>query len=303
MILQFKAPKNIKKGTSVKEILKSEFNLSSRRIAKLKTQKGMHVNGKDVFTTYELKPGDSLEVNVVDKLNSDIKPENVPLDFVYDDKCLSVINKPVNMPVHTTSSKKEGTLANALIYHWIENNETSASFHIVTRLDMNTSGLLIIAKNGHIHNLLEQQLIERKIERRYIAIVEGFIKDDDGRIDVPIGRPSTESIAREALSEEKGGQRAVTNYWVKQRFLIDGKQFSLVELKLDTGRTHQIRVHMKHIGHPLVGDTLYNPTSTILDRHALHAYKIKFFHPLTLEPLEFESEIPNDMNNLINLKR
>lgn len=245
--------------------------------------------------------GDKLTVFIRETEQSEkIVPVELPFPVVYEDEDLVVINKPAGMPIHPSIRHYENTLANAAAYYFKDAGENFV-YRCINRLDKDTTGLTILAKNPLAGNLLQEQMREDKIERIYTALVEGEPTPLEGTIDLPIARKE-ESIIERIISPEKG-EKAVTHYQVLQTFRFDHeKAFSLVRLKLETGRTHQIRVHMKAIGHPLVGDYLYNPTNQQMNRQALHGGELTFFQPITGERIHLVTELPDDMKMLIREK-
>jgi 23S rRNA pseudouridine1911/1915/1917 synthase len=225
-----------------------------------------------------------------EKRSPEMAPENIELDIVYEDEFILVINKQAGMPTIPSRQHPTGTLANAVLYYYDQNN-LSFTFHAVNRLDRDTSGLLIIAKNSFVHNLFAHEQKKGTIKRKYKAIVHGEL-EGKGIVNAPIGRKQG-SIIERCVTED--GQSAITHFEV----LNKKNEYSLVELSLETGRTHQIRVHMAHLGHPLVGDDLYGGSTNILNRQALHSYSINFFHPILLKELKFESVLPEDMEKFL----
>lgn len=250
------------------------------------------VNGVWEHMNYTLKPHDVLTISICEDSSSEkIVPVNLPFTVVYEDDDVVVVNKPYNMPIHPSLNNYENSLANAAAYYYLGKGENFI-FRCINRLDRDTSGLTVLAKHFVSAGILYNQMTLRQIKREYIAIVEGNIPEDSGTIDLPIGRADNSSIER--CIDFINGESAITHYSV-----IDRKStMTKLALHLDTGRTHQIRVHMKAAGHPLIGDFLYNPESTLLNRQALHSHKLSFKHPMTGEPLSFEAPLPQDMHSL-----
>ena len=249
------------------------------------------VNGKAATSKYKVKLGDQIEVTIPDPVDVDILPEDIPIEIVYEDNDLMIVNKPQNMVVHPAPGNYTGTLVNALLYHCKDqlsgiNGEIRPG--IVHRIDKDTSGLLMIAKNDKAHLGLSELLKTHDITRKYHAIVYGRFKEATGTVEMPIGRSPQD---RKKMAIVPNGREAKTDYRVIEQF----KNHAHVELTLHTGRTHQIRVHMKAIGHPLVGDPVYGPTKSLfgLDKQMLHAKVIGFKHPITGEEMYFESELPS----------
>jgi 23S rRNA pseudouridine1911/1915/1917 synthase len=218
-------------------------------------------------------------------------PQPLPLSIVYEDDYLLVVNKPPFMSTIPSREHPTGTLANALLYYY-DQQQLPTTIHVVTRLDRDTSGLLLVAKHRHVHHLLSELQKRGQIKRRYEAVCHGQLSQDKGTIDAPIGRKSDSIIEREVRED---GQRAVTHFQVIKRM----QHYTHVSLQLETGRTHQIRVHMSHIGHPLVGDELYGGSREKLSRQALHSKELSFFHPFVQKEYCFQSDLPEDMKRLI----
>lgn len=263
----------------------------SKIISMLKrTENGILVNGRHTFTNYVLCIGDRLEIFIIDEVSSEkIEPENLPIDIVFEDEDILVVNKAEGMPVHTSQGHFHGTLANAVMFHFKGQDFT---FRCVNRLDKDTSGLLIIAKNRLSSAILSNMMIANEIKREYVAICKGEFPDEKGIIDAPIARKADSTIER--IVDFEKGKRAVTNF-EKVKF---ENGYSLVALRLDTGRTHQIRVHLKHFGFPIVGDFLYNPDYEKIQRQALHSRSLEFFHPITKVKMYFFCDVPLDMKKI-----
>ena len=282
-------------NTPVKNLLRQKFSFSSRLLSKLKYQHLVFLNGQETPGWITPKAGDILSVKLPEEV-SDFPAEDIPIHAVYEDDDLLIINKQSGITVHPTKGKPCHTLANGLM-KYMKDTDQKFKIRFVNRLDMDTTGLLIVAKNSHAQDELVKQMKANATEKRYIAIVNGVIPEDQFTIDLPIGRPDPEDVRRGVMQE--GGYPSVTHVRVLQRY---SSGVTMAELLLETGRTHQIRVHMSHIGYPLVGDHLYgglNPT--LLPRQALHAYKLSFQHPVTKQPLTLEAPLPEDM--LLVLKR
>lgn len=263
-------------GVTVKSIAEDDF--SHRRL-------------KD--TLYE---GDILKIYINETdVSQNIPAVEIPLDIKYEDEDIVVINKPCNMPIHPSLNNYDNSLANGLAWYYSSMNKPFV-FRCCNRLDKDTSGLTLIAKNLLSAEILGKMAQNKEIEREYLAIVDGVIPDDakSGCIDAPIARKDGSIIER--IVDYDHGERAVTNYEV----LSESQNVSLVHLILETGRTHQIRVHMKHIGHPLIGDYIYNPDMRYINRQALHSWRLKFVHPITKELMQFEAPLPEDMERALN---
>ena len=253
---------------------------------------GVKVNGKTVSKSYKLSPGDEVVFTVPEPTLLSAEPEDIPLDIVYEDSDLLVVNKPRGLVVHPAPGNESGTLVNALMYHCkgsLSGINGVIRPGIVHRIDKDTSGLLIVAKNDFSHEKLALQIKDHSFKRQYRAVVHGNIKDDFGTVDAPIGR-STKDRKKMCVTD-KNSRHAVTHYEVLDRF--DG--FTYIKVTLETGRTHQIRVHMSYIGHPVAGDPVYGPKNgvTKLNGQCLHAGLIGFIHPRDGRYMEFESDLPD----------
>lgn len=250
-----------------------------------KTENGILLNGEWAYVGQSLKEGDHLEIHIIEEESSEqIVPSELPLDIVYEDEDLLIINKPADMPIHPSINNYDNTLANVLMWYYQQKGETFV-YRCINRLDRDTTGLLIVAKNMLSGGILSDMSKKREIHREYLAIAEGEVPQE-GVIDAPIARKE-ESVIERCVDFERG-DRAVTHYW-----RLDYRNgYSLVRLKLETGRTHQIRVHMKYLGHPLTGDYLYNPDYRILDHQALHSWKLVFRHPVTGAQMQFKADPP-----------
>ena len=277
-------------GKTVLVFLKAQ-GFSSRIIKDIKyNPHGILIKNKKVTVQKQLKKGDRLTVYIREKRENGVKPVNMPLDIVYEDRDVIVVNKPPFMATHPSQDNYDNTLANALTYYFSQKNE-ECTIRPVNRLDKNTSGIILVAKNALSAGILSDDLKEKRIKRQYLAIVEGRVTQN-GTVDAPIGREDGSAIKR-CVRED--GDSAVTHYEV----LKAGDDFSLIRLTLETGRTHQIRVHMSHIGHPVAGDFLYGREfSGGIKRHALHSCNIAFTHPVDKTELYFEVGLPDDMEKL-----
>ncbi len=256
------------------------------------------VNGGATKPKYQVQPGDQIVVTIPDPVKLDLEPENIPLDIVYEDDDVIVVNKPSGMVVHPSPGHPDHTLVNALLYHSpLSTINGTYRPGIVHRIDKDTSGLLMVAKNDNAHRSLATQLKNKTNLREYIALVHGVIKQDEGTIDAPLGR-SPKDRKRQAIVAD--GRHAVTHFKVLERYL----NYTLISCWLETGRTHQIRVHMKSIGHPLAGDPLYGPRKTINGSgQFLHAKKLGFKHPVTGKQLVFEAPLPEDFERVLRRLR
>lgn len=275
----------------------SDFTRSA--ISKLIADGNVMVGGKAVPKNYKCKMNDSIKVIVPDAVELETLPENIPLDIVYEDNDLLVVNKPKGMVVHPAAGNYNGTLVNALLYHCKDSLSGINGVirpGIVHRIDKDTSGLLIVAKNDTAHLSLAQQIKEHSFHRAYYAVVYGNIKEDSGTVHQPIGRHPRER--KKMAVTDRNSKDAVTHYEVLKRY----GNFTYIRCILETGRTHQIRVHMSYIGHPLAGDSVYGPKKVItsLGGQCLHAGEIGFVHPRTNEYMEFKSELPDYFSTFLN---
>lgn len=279
-------------GKLIKEFLK-EHEISRTALTDIKFKGGkILVNDLEVNVRYKLMNGDRLLVIFPPEVPSEgVKGEHLPLEIIYEDDYLLVINKPAGMSTIPSREHPSGSLANALVGYY-EETGIEATSHIVTRLDRNTSGLVLIAKHRHVHHLFSLAQRSGRLKRTYEAFASGQMADNFGRIQQPIGRKANSIIEREVRPD---GQYACTRYNVLARY----GPFTHLELQLETGRTHQIRVHMAYIGHPLQGDDLYGGETALIKRQALHCKKLVFVHPFLNRRLEFSVPMPADMQELI----
>lgn len=274
-------------------------DITRSRATSLLADGNVTVNGQVKGKSYKVKTGDQIVINVPDPVELDAKPQDIPLDIVYEDDDLLVVNKPKGMVVHPAAGNLEGTLVNALLFHCkgrLSGINGVMRPGIVHRIDKDTSGLLIVAKNDAAHTRLAEQIKEHSFTREYEAVVYGNIKADNGSIDAPIGR---HPVKRKQMAvTAQNSKNAVTHYTVLKRF----GDFTHVRLRLETGRTHQIRVHMSYIGHAVAGDEVYGPKNVIksLGGQCLHAKKIGFIHPSTNQYMEFDSELPQYFNSFLD---
>ena len=272
-------------------------DISRSRAAQLLENGNVLLNGEAAKKNTKLKNGSCVKIILPDPEVYDVTPENIPLDIVFEDSDLLVVNKPKGMVVHPAAGNYSGTLVNALMYHCGDSLSGINGVMrpgIVHRIDKNTSGLLIVAKNDNSHKHLAEQIKEHSFTREYEAVVYGKLKNDSGTVNAPIARHPKE---RKQMAVVEGGREAVTHYTVIER--LDG--FTHIGLRLETGRTHQIRVHMAYIGHPVAGDEVYGPKKVIkeLGGQCLHAKKIGFIHPRTGKYTEFDSPLPDYFVNFL----
>ncbi|WP_432664107.1 RluA family pseudouridine synthase [Wukongibacter baidiensis] len=279
-------------GIKLKEVLYDKLKISGRLTRKLKRSKNIFVNNYNISLDSKLRRGDMVKVIMEDEANQ-FEPQDIPISVVYEDMDLLIINKQPNIVVHPTKGHPDYTIANGLV-NYLNKTEQSFKIRFINRLDRDTSGLLMIAKNPFAQQALSNQMQKDMVEKKYLAVVNGIVKNDVGTIDEPIGRMESDSIHRVVI---ESGQRSITHYEVIDRY----NDASLVRLRLETGRTHQIRVHMKHIGHSLIGDELYGEVNeNLIKRQALHAETLKFFQPRTGEEKFVKAEMPEDIRNLIS---
>lgn len=276
-------------------------NKSRSYIQGLIEESKVTVNNRIIKSNYKLKDGDKVKVTLPEPIQLDVKAEKLDLNILYEDKDLVIINKNRGMVVHPAPGNYTGTLVNGLLYHCDDLSGINGVIRpgIVHRIDKDTSGILVVAKNDEAHNSLADQFKDHSIKREYYALVEGRFSKVIGTIDKPLGRHKKERIKR-AIVED--GKRAVTHYEVLEQY---DKGISLVKCTLETGRTHQIRVHMSSIGHPLLGDTLYGSKKikTNIEGQVLHAKTLGFIHPSTKEYIEFNSELPEYFKSLLDVLR
>ncbi len=266
-------------------------------VQKLINEGNVTVNGKPVSKNYRVCAGDCVEAAVPEPAELSAEPENIPVEIVYEDDDLLVVNKPKGMVVHPAAGNYSGTLVNALMYHCrgrLSSINGVIRPGIVHRIDKNTSGLLIVAKNDFAHNGLALQIKEHSFTREYEAVVCGRLKETEGTVDAPIGRHKTDR--KKMCVTELNSKNAVTHYSVIEQY----DRYAHVRLRLETGRTHQIRVHMKYIGHPVFGDDVYGTPYRGLEGQCLHAKKIGFVHPVSGEYLEFDSPLPEYFTEVLD---
>ena len=261
------------------------------------------VNGEVVKANYKVVPNDHILITVPEPEPLEVIAEDIPLDIIYEDSDIIIINKGKNMVVHPAPGHSTGTLVNGLLYHCKEDLSGINGIMrpgIVHRIDRNTTGLLVVCKNDKAHNCLAEQLKVHSITRKYVAIVYGTFKDETGTVEGPIGRHPVDR--KKMAINQKNGKPAITHYKVLEQF---SNKYSFIECQLETGRTHQIRVHMTSIGHPLLGDDLYGPAKCpyTLEGQTLHAKTLGFLHPTTNKYMEFEASLPSYFNDLLNKLR
>ncbi len=292
--INFQIDKDI--SVRVDVFLSNQLEYTRSRIKKICDDGNVTVNGKQVKANRVLKLGDIIEITLPDVKNLDLEPENIPIEVVYQDDDLAVINKPQGLTVHAGSGTNGSTLVNALLYHLDKLSGINGVVRpgIVHRIDKNTSGLLVVAKNDASHLSLAKQLEDKTCHRVYVALLEGVVKQDKGRIDTFINRSNKD---RTKMAVADFGRQAITDFKVIKRY----KEHTLCEFSLKTGRTHQIRVHAKHLGHPVVGDKEYGFKNQKfkLNGQLLHAYKLEFVHPTKGETVSFTAPLPDYFEKVI----
>ncbi|MFA5638315.1 MAG: RluA family pseudouridine synthase [Anaerovoracaceae bacterium] len=282
-------------GRTVKDILKKEFSLSKRLRAKLKNEESLVlVNGKQAQGWFPLSEGDVITVTFPEE-HSSFLPQNIPFTIIYEDSDLLCIDKPAGLVCHPTKGHPLGTLSNG-IQHYMEQSCQNFKIRFINRLDMDTSGLVLVSKNSHAQYAFTKASEQGKTIKKYIALVNGIIIEDEGIIDLPIGQDDPSSLKRNVTPS---GLESTTHFKTLKRF---EKNFTLLELTLKTGRTHQIRVHLSHKGFPVTGDYLYGgECPTIISRQALHASSLSFPHPLTKEQITLNAPLPSDIKRAIEI--
>lgn len=276
--------------------LSEQMNISRSKIQTMIQENKITVNSNPSKSSYQLKENDIIEAEEYQEEIMDLKPEPMDLDIVYEDEDLLVVNKKNGVVIHPALGNKNGTLVNGLLYHSKNLSSINGEFRpgIVHRIDADTTGLLVVAKNNKAHEFLAKQLEEKTTHRKYVALVWGIVNTDTGTIDAPIGRDMNNR--KKMAVTDINSKHAVTHFKVLKRFV----NTTLIELKLETGRTHQIRVHMNYIGYPIVNDPVYGRHKKIDDTgQCLHAKELGFIHPTTLEYMEFSSELPECFLNIL----
>ncbi len=276
---------------NLKTFLKQHY-FSNRLLIKLKNRNAIFCNGKNVYMDYLLSLNDTITINLdYDEKNENIVPTKMDLNIIAEDDAYIILNKPAGIAIHPSCRHYETSLSNGVKYYF-QTIGLNKKIRPVNRLDKDTSGLVVFAKNEYIQECFIQQMKNHSFQKWYVAILDGLLKEKQGIINAPIARKQN-SIIERCISPD--GDKAITHYKVLKEF----KDYSLVEFLLETGRTHQIRVHSKYIGHPIVGDTLYGKASAFIQRQALHAYKIKFAHPISNKPSIYIANIEEDIKKLI----
>lgn len=283
---------NLNKYFNVKEVLKAKFSMSDRLLLKLKKLDKIYLNGKVTSVNHPIVENDLIECHLdYDEDNSNIVPTKISINIIYEDEAYLVVNKPAGIPVHPSMDHYTDSLANGVIFYF---NQIGLKKKIrpVNRLDKDTSGIVIFAKNEYIQECLIKQMKNKQFIKKYIAIVNGNLDNLEGIINAPIARKEN-SIIERCVSET--GDTAITHYKVLKR----NDNFDVIECILETGRTHQIRVHFTYLGHSLLSDTLYGVSSPLINRQALHAYEVEFIHPITKQKVKYIADIPDDFKNIL----
>lgn len=282
---------------SIKQILKNKFNMSDRFILKLKSSNSIYINGVPVFINYKIQVNDILTIieNFKEDSSNIVPNSNIKLNILYEDDFLLIVDKPSNLPVHPSILHYEDSLSNAVKYHF-DKIDLYKKIRPVNRLDKDTSGIVIFAKNEYIQECLVKQMKQNVFKKKYLAVLSGILEKDSGTISAPIARKNDSIIEREI---RENGDLAISHFKVLERF----NNMTFVEYTLETGRTHQLRVHSKYIGHPIVGDSLYGLQSPLISRQALHAYEVSFVHPINKEKMLIHSDLPDDIKKLIDANK
>ncbi|WP_438446577.1 RluA family pseudouridine synthase [Gorillibacterium sp. sgz5001074] len=310
-------------GMELRAILQRRLHISRKLLSRLKlTEEGITVNGIRRYINYRVQAGDRVEVRMEEETSDDILPQDIPVDVLYEDDHLLIVNKPPGLIVHPTTGHWSNTLANGIVHMWQERG-LKIRFRPIHRLDRETSGVLAVAKNPYVHQNVSEQMKAGTVEKEYEAVVHGIVERDAGTVDAPIDRNPDSPHYRIVTPS---GYPSVTHYRVLERF----RDATHLSLRLETGRTHQIRVHMSHIGHPLLGDAMYGPDASgdsgipgvpgefapesgvsewprssvpVPDRHALHAARLAFDHPVSRERMTFTAPLPGDIGMILSYLR
>ena len=283
-------------GERIDSFLSGKTEFTRTRIQQLIKDKNITVNGKATKSSYKIEENDEIAIEVPEAETTEIKPENIKIDIVYEDSDIAVINKQAGLVVHPAHGHYSGTLVNAILYHIKDLSGINGEIRpgIVHRLDKDTSGLIVIAKNDKVHTALTEMFQEKKIKKTYLAILKGKLNKSEGKIVTQIGRDKNDRKKMTVIDDITKGKNAITNYKV----VSQNNLFTLVKVNIETGRTHQIRVHMRHLGYPILGDSVYGRKDNE-KRQMLHAYKLEFIHPITGHQMEFTGEIPEDFQKAL----
>ena len=283
-------------GERIDSFLSGKTEFTRTRIQQLIKERNIMVNGKATKSSYKIEKDDEIGIEVPEAETTEIKPENIKIDIVYEDSYIAVINKQAGLVVHPAHGHYSGTLVNAILYHIKDLSGINGEIRpgIVHRLDKDTSGLIVIAKNDKVHATLTEMFQEKKIRKTYLAILKGKLNKSEGKVVTQIGRDKNDRKKMTVIDDITKGKNAITNY----RVISQNNLFTLVKVNIETGRTHQIRVHMRHLGYPILGDSVYGRKDNE-KRQMLHAYKLEFLHPVTGHQMEFTGEIPEDFQKAL----
>ena len=283
-------------GERIDSFLSGKTEFTRTRIQQLIKEHNITVNGKATKSSYKIEKDDKIVIEVPEAETTEIKPENIKIDIVYEDSYIVVINKQAGLVVHPAHGHYSGTLVNAILYHIKDLSGINGEIRpgIVHRLDKDTSGLIVIAKNEKVHVTLTEMFQEKKIRKTYLAILKGKLNKSEGKVVTQIGRDKNDRKKMTVIDDITKGKTAITNY----RVISQNSLFTLVKVNIETGRTHQIRVHMRHLGYPILGDSVYGRKDNE-KRQMLHAYRLEFLHPVTGNPMEFIGEIPEDFQRAL----
>ena len=283
-------------GERIDSFLSGKTEFTRTRIQQLIKERNIMVNGKATKSSYKIEKDDEIVIEVPEAETTEIKPENIKIDIVYEDSYIAVINKQAGLVVHPAHGHCSGTLVNAILYHIKDLSGINGEIRpgIVHRLDKDTSGLIVIAKNDKVHAALTEMFQKKKIKKTYLAILKGKLNKSEGKVVTQIGRDKNDRKKMTVIDDITKGKTAITNY----RVISQNSLFTLVKVNIETGRTHQIRVHMRHLGYPILGDSVYGRKDNE-KRQMLHAYRLKFLHPVTGNPMEFAGEIPEDFQRAL----
>lgn len=279
-------------GMTLIDLMMQKMEISSRMVRRAKDGKSIQVNDHPMSVNGKVRINDVVTLHLEEEPNI-FEPQDIPIDIVFENQDLLVVNKQPYVVVHPTKGHPNGTIGNGIAMHF-EKEAFYGKIRFINRLDRDTSGLLLVAKNGYAQQIVSNQMIADTVEKKYLALVKGRVEEDFGTINLPIGRPNPNEMHRAVMAD---GQASVTHFEVVERY----EGATLVRIRLETGRTHQIRVHFTHLGHPLIGDELYGCPSNHIERQALHSYYLRFELPRTREEVILEAELPEDIKALIAL--
>ena len=298
--MEFKYKVDNLKYKNIKDVCKNYFEISDRLLTKLKKNQKIFLNNSSAYINTMLSLNDTIIINLdFEEESENIVPTKMDLNILYEDDYLIIINKPSGIPIHPSISHFKNSLSNGLKYYFNKIN-LKKKIRPVNRLDKDTSGIVIFAKHEYIQECLIKQMKNNKFKKEYLAILEGYMNKTAGTINLPISRKEGSIIEREI---NRNGEKAITHFKLIDNFSVDNQELSLVKFILETGRTHQIRVHSKYINHPILGDSLYGNKSDLINRQALHACKVSFIHPITNEPINIEIPLPLDIKKVLDNKK